>query len=281
MRVAQLGAGQPSVAIVGAIHGDEPCGARAIERLIEDDPPVRRPVKLIIANAEALERDVRYVDADLNRAFDDGVPEDALERDLAHQLASELRGMTAISIHSTQSYPYPFAIASRIDDYARDIASKLSVRALVDTGSPNLGRVFEAEADIIEVEAGLQKSDAATENAYRLVREFLTATRVLPGETTAGELPVYRMGEPIEKPDASAYEVFVENFTRVEANEPFAAADGTPLSEPNPFYPILLSSYGYADIFGFRGQKLGTVTPGQRESDGASSTRSRSRSNAQ
>jgi len=34
MHVETLGEGTPSVAIVGAIHGDEPCGARAIERFL-------------------------------------------------------------------------------------------------------------------------------------------------------------------------------------------------------------------------------------------------------
>lgn len=262
MRVAQLGAGQPSVAVVGAVHGDEPCGSSAIERLIEDDPPVEKPVKLIVANTEALERDVRYVDADLNRAFDDGVPADAHERDLASQLAAELRGTTALSIHSTQSYPYPFAISAGLDDHVREIAPKLSVRALVDTGSPDEGRVFETDADIIEVEAGLQKSDAAAENAYSLVREFLTATGVLPGETSPQELPIYRMGEPIEKPDAAAYEVFAENFERVDVDEPYAAADEHRLRATASFYPILLSAYGYRDIFGYRGEKLGTLSPG-------------------
>ncbi|MFB6094234.1 MAG: succinylglutamate desuccinylase/aspartoacylase family protein [Halanaeroarchaeum sp.] len=261
MRVAQLGAGHPDVAIVGAVHGDEPCGASAIERLLEDDPTVRRPVKLIVANDEALERDVRYVDADLNRSFDD-VPADALERDLAEQLSAELEGTTALSIHSTQSYPYPFAIASGIDEEIRRIAPRLSVRALVNTGATGEGRVFEAAGQIIEVEAGLQKSDAAAENAYRLAREFLTATGVLPGETTPNELPTYEMGDPIEKPAAEAYEVFAENFDRVEAEEAFAAADDDYLRAAQPFYPILLSPYGYTDIFGYRGEKLGTLTPG-------------------
>ncbi|MFB6133824.1 MAG: succinylglutamate desuccinylase/aspartoacylase family protein [Halanaeroarchaeum sp.] len=281
MRVAQLGAGRPSVAVVGALHGDEPCGATAVERLLEDDPPVREPVKLIIANDEALERDVRYVDADLNRAFEESVPEDAHERDLAEQLATELEGTTTLALHSTQSYPYPFAIASGVDDTVRSIAPRLSVRALVDAGEKDSGRVFETNADIIEVEAGLQKSDAAAENAYRIAREFLSATGVLPGETAPRELPIYRMGEPIEKPSASAYEVFAENFRRVEDQEPFAASDGRDVIADGAFYPILLSAYGYRDIFGYRGEKVGTLSPGYEDPDGASSTSSSSRSNAQ
>jgi len=33
MDVHDLGEGEPEVAVVGAIHGDEPCGARAVRRL--------------------------------------------------------------------------------------------------------------------------------------------------------------------------------------------------------------------------------------------------------
>jgi succinylglutamate desuccinylase len=60
MRVVTVGDGEgrqgPAVAAVGAIHGDEPCGARAIERFLEEGPVdrVRRPARLVVANEEAL-----------------------------------------------------------------------------------------------------------------------------------------------------------------------------------------------------------------------------------
>ena len=114
MRVEQLGEGEPEIAIVGGIHGDEPCGVRAIERILDDRPAITRPVKLVVANEEALERDVRYIDADLNRTFDAEAPPDAHERQLADELSAEIRGTTTLSIHSTQSYREPFAIASGV-----------------------------------------------------------------------------------------------------------------------------------------------------------------------
>ena len=67
MDVYELGEGEPEVAVVGAIHGDEPCGARAIRRLLDADPEFERPVRLIVANEAALDAGVRYLDADLNR----------------------------------------------------------------------------------------------------------------------------------------------------------------------------------------------------------------------
>ena len=276
MRVEQLGTGTPEVAVVGAIHGDEPCGARAVERLLEDDPEVERPVKLIIANEEALERGVRYLDADLNRSFDEptadadaDVDADVHEYALAHRLAEELAGCTVLSIHSTQSYQDPFGIVDGTDEPVPSICPYLSLVALVDIEGTVEGRPFALEADMIEVEAGIQGSEEAAENAYRLAREFLTATDVLPGYTVGRDLPVFRMGPPIEKPRASGYEVFVENFSKVEAGQPFAAADGENFSAEEPFYPVLMSAGGYESIFGYAGDRVGELEAPSREQQSA------------
>jgi len=262
MRVETLGEGTPELAIVGGIHGDEPCGVRAVERLLSDGPALERPVKLIVANEEALDREERYVDADLNRAFDGSVPATAHERVLADRLRDELADTVTLAIHSTQSYRNPFAITSGIAPAVRSVVPRLSVDALVDAGEAVEGRIFETAATIIEVEAGLQGSQAAAENAYRLAREFLTATGSLPGDTAPTRVPLYELGPSIEKPPAETYDVLVENFTRVDPGEAFARADEHPLRAEEPFWPVLLSAYGYRDIFGYESQKTGALTPG-------------------
>lgn len=261
MRIVELGEGIPELAIVGGIHGDEPCGVLAIERLLEDRPPLDRPVKLIIANEVALDREVRYVDADLNRAFDGDVPRTAHERGLADQLRQEIARTVTLALHSTQSYHNPFAITSGVNDAVRQIVPRLSIDVLVDTGEFVDGRLFEAEATIIEVEAGHQGSEAAAENAYHLAREFLTATGALPGDTVATAVPTFELGRSIEKPPASSYDVLVENFTKVNSGEAYARADDLSLTADHPFWPVLLSAYGYRDIFGYESQKTGTLHP--------------------
>jgi predicted deacylase len=260
MRVAQLGEGDPSIAIVGAIHGDEPCGVKAVERLLANPLPVERPVKLIVANEKALARNVRYVDADLNRAFGEEVPADAHERGLARRLAAEIRGDTALAIHSTQSTDQPFAITSGISDLVREVVPRLSVTALVDIESRIEGRIFATEASILEIEAGRQGTQAAAENAYDLIREFLITTGALSGDIPPHEVPIYRLGEAIPKPRASEYYVYAENFERVAPGERFAAADGRDLVADEAFWPVLLSPYGYADVFGYRSALSGRLT---------------------
>jgi hypothetical protein len=277
MRVEQLGDGEPSVAVVVGVHGDEPCGIRAVERLLDESPDVLAPVKFVVANERALDAGVRYVDADLNRSFTDDVPEDAHERRLAERLADEIRGCTVLSVHSTQSHADPFAISSGVDAPVPSVVPALSVAALVDTGNFGDGRIFAADADIVEVEAGLQGSEAAAENAYTLVREFLTATEVLPGDVVNREVPVFEMGESIPKPVADEYEVFVENFQEVAEGDTYAAADGEPLVADEAFWPVLLSPYGYAHQFGYRGEPTGVL----QSSEGANSTSVSSLSSAQ
>ncbi|MFW5920100.1 MAG: succinylglutamate desuccinylase, partial [Halanaeroarchaeum sp.] len=220
---------------------------------------VQRPVTLIVANERALAEDTRYIDTDLNRAFDETTPEDAHERELAIELADAVRGCTVLSIHSTRSAAKPFAITAGLDDVAKSIVPQLSVRALVETGVTVEGRLFAADADIVEVEAGYQGSEEAAENAYRLAREFLTTTGALAGETIAHDVEVYEQGQPIEKPPAEEYEVFAENFTRVDAGETFAAIDGDGITADEEFYPILVSAYGYEHIFGYRGSYAGKL----------------------
>jgi predicted deacylase len=270
MRIYELGDGTPEVAVVGSIHGDEPCGAVAIERLVAEDPAVRRPVKLIVANEEALDAGVRFVDEDLNRAFPGDPDADAHERRLAVHLARELRGCTTLSLHSTQSFAEPFALVDRVDAVTQSICPQLPVSVVVETDRFTDGRLIE-HPHTVEVECGLQGTDEAAENAYDLVRAFLDATDVLdaaddrlPGATRAttsedDEVTVYRLLDPIPKTPTGEHEVFADNFEPVEAGDRFAATDGDPLVADRLFYPVLLSAYGYEEIFGYVAERVGTL----------------------
>lgn len=263
MRIEQLGEGTPEIAVVAAIHGDEPCGVRAIERLLAESPAVERPVKFIVANEAALERGVRYVEEDLNRAFPGDPDADTHERRLAAALAREVRDCTTLSLHSTQSYDEPFALVDTVDAVARSVCPYLPVSVVVETEAESDGRLIEYP-HVVEAECGLQGSDGAADNAVELVRGFLEATGALDdAEPVAGknrdDVAVYRLGHPVPKDGADEYEVFAENFERVPAGEAFAAADGQQLVADESFYPVLMSPYGYENVFGYRGERIGVL----------------------
>ncbi len=261
MRVEQLGDGQPEVAIVGAIHGDEPCGVAVIEHLLAERPPVERPVALVVANERALEAGERYIDEDLNRAFPGDPDADSHEKRLAARLTDVLSGCESLSLHSTQSYDDTFAIVTAPDEFERRVVPRLSVEAVVDASEFDGGRFFESVPDVIEVECGYQGSEEAAANGIQVAREFLGAVGALPDERQPSEsdLPVFRLTERIPKPDADSYEVYASNFESVAAGETFAAADDQPVVAETEFYPVLLSPYGYESVFGYAAERLSTV----------------------
>ncbi|QHS17877.1 M14 family metallopeptidase [Halopenitus persicus] len=265
MRVLELGDGRPEIAVVAAIHGDEPCGPRAVDRLLADEEEYERPVKLIVANEEALAAGERYLETDLNRVFPGDPDADTHEGRLAHRLTSELTGCTTLALHSTQSYAEPFAVIDTMDEVARGVAPHLPVEVVVQTDAFTEGRLIE-HPHTIEVECGLQGTDEAADNAYWLVRAFLAATGALSapgadGVVDAGgrkDVDVFRLDDRIPKPPADEYEVFAHNFERVAAGERFAAADGESIVAEEPFYPVLLSAYGYEREFGYAAEYVDT-----------------------
>lgn len=266
MRIHQLGDGTPEVAIVGGIHGDEPCGVRAIDRLVEEDPDVDRPIKLIVANEKALAEETRYVDRDLNRAFPGDPNADAHEVRLAHHLAAEIRECTTIALHSTQSYDEPFALADTIGAVTRSICPHLPIDYVVEADGFAEGRLI-SYPHTLEVECGLQGSEQAAENAYWVVRGFLAATSALAAPMSdepldAGDresVTAFRLAERVPKESGHDYKVFATNFELVEEGECFAAIDGERLHAERDFYPVLMSPYGYENVFGHAAELVGEV----------------------
>jgi len=260
--VEQLGTGDPEIAVVGGIHGDEPCGEHAVRTLLDERPAVQRPVKFVLANELARDRNERYVEADLNRAFPGDPDAPTHEGRLAAAVAEELRGCTVLGLHSTQSYEGMFALVDEIGPTARSVCPHLSIDAVVETTGANEGRIYSVIPEAIEVECGFQGSAQAAENAVQVTREFLAATGVLPeeGGPRQTDLPVFRLRGPIPKRAADTYDVYVSNFEEVTAGEVFAAVGEENVVAEEPFHPVLLSSDGYEDVFGYRAERVGTLS---------------------
>jgi len=272
MRIREFG-DDPDVAVVAGIHGDEPCGPEAVESLLADPPAFDRPVKFVVANEAALERGVRYLDEDLNRAFPGDAGAESHERRLAKRLLAELDGCTTLALHSTQSYAGPFALVDTVDPAAAEVCADLPVDAVVETDAYAGGRLIDYPRTV-EVECGLQWSEAAAANARELVTAFLEATDVLPTESGVGsdDVPVFRLTNRVPKAPATNHEVFVDNFERVEPGVPFASADGEERVAEDPFYPILMSATGYEDVFGYAGERVGRLADVATRADRRGST---------
>lgn len=254
MRVTTLGAGDPEVVVAGAVHGDEPCGATAIDRLLAADLEIRKPVKLIVVNEPALERGVRYIDTDINRALPGNPTSDLYEERLAHDFVQEVYGCTGLGLHATVSYDRPFGALSNPDPrkYATFRAMR-HVDNVIDTTSVSNGRRCVDLPWFVDVEAGQQGTDEAAEYAYECILDFLRFTGVIQGELAETQTNFYEVFDIVFKEDDARYEFLRENFERVEEGEIYARRDGEAMVAEFDFWPILMSDHGHEDLFGYRG----------------------------
>lgn len=259
MRVETLGHTDPRLAIVGAIHGDEPCGAQAIEQLLDEQPAVNKAVKCITVNERALDQNVRYTETDLNRSFPGNPDAETYEERLAAELLEELQGCLTLSMHSTQSDERPFAIVDTIDSLAIGICPFLSMQGVIETGNL-IRQTLVHHTPVIEVECGLQGTDQAAANAARLVKEFLAVTGALSDiAVEQHRVPTYRLREQIPKRRTGDCDVLVRNFEPVLAGAPYASIDDQVLVAEDSFYPVLMSETGYERQLGYAAERTGIL----------------------
>jgi predicted deacylase len=255
MRVETAGPdGTPEVAAVGAIHGDEPAGARAIERFLAEGPVdrLRRTVRLIVANERALAADERFVDADLNRVFPGDADADSHERRLAVRLLAELGDAFVLGFHSTVSSDEPFGTLADLTPEKASVMGALPLVHAADFTGVVEGRSVNLPR-FVNVEVGPQGSDAAAEDAYECLLAYLRAMDALPGGAEPTPTTHYRVTDLLEKEPGRTYSVAAENFERVPDSEVIARSlDGEHVVRADgDVWPVLLSADGHESILGY------------------------------
>jgi len=253
--VTVAGPGEPEVAVVGGVHGDEPSGVHAVRTLRQADLDLQRGVMFVIANPAAVEAGQRFLDSDLNRMFP-GDSEGNREQRLAAELCDLIEPLTTVSIHGTHSHPEPFGLVHRSQPEEYELISELPLPHVVDHSGVNEGTITTCGC-LVEIEVGIQGTDEAAISAELQARAFLRRVGSLPGNPPEGDPDFFHMtGAVPKRPDADG-ELHVKNFECVPEGTVYATVDGEELVADRPFYPILMSECGYVDIYGYKGRKLG------------------------
>jgi len=250
MKVVTRGEGKPRITVIGSIHGDEPAGKKAIETILDSDLEFRKPVKFIIVNEEALEQDERYLESDLNRSFPGNPERDEHEERLAAELLEEIGDSTVLDIHTTHSYPDPFAVIKSKDQETIELVEKSDVDYAVHfpTRSGNIQEFVTG----VTVETGYQGSEEAAENAVEVIKNFLAAQEVIEEDYQRSNPEVFEYLETVE----GNWEFKAENFKKVEEGEVYAEKNGAKLEAEEAFYPVLMSTNGYDGHLGYKACKL-------------------------
>ncbi|HEX4353528.1 MAG TPA: succinylglutamate desuccinylase/aspartoacylase family protein, partial [Polyangiales bacterium] len=185
---------RPHMGVVGAVHGNEPCGLRAIERLRAELTAGELSLKqgtlfLIHGNPRATEEQKRHTEGgfDLNRFFDfrfvDELPSEhwLYEHHRAFALKPLLESLDSVlDLHSTTAPSPAFAIASPVPE-SQALAASLGVE-FVTLGwdrpgllgdkvviAPSTRRGLPA----VSVECGQHDDPRSIQVAYRCARRAL------------------------------------------------------------------------------------------------------------
>lgn len=255
MRVIERGNGEPEYAVIGSIHGDEPCGKKAIERILDSDYDFKKPVKFVIANEKALERNVRFLDVDLNRNFPGHPESENYEERLAAKITKEVEELKVIDLHSTRSQPVPFMTIGSIDDEIMDrmCSSGVDKACYFEEGNSSTGGFFQC----FIVEVGRQGTEEAAEMAYNILVNYLAAEGIIEEDFERSNPEIFKYYETVE---GGNWEFLKTNFEKVETGEVFGKHGTTELVSTEDFYPVLMSTDGYEDILGQKARKMGRVS---------------------
>ncbi|MDY6771460.1 MAG: succinylglutamate desuccinylase/aspartoacylase family protein [Candidatus Nanohaloarchaea archaeon] len=256
MRVETRGPGQPEIAIITLVHGDEVCGKEAVDRLLEEDRDFQKGVKFVYANEEAYEKGQRYVDSDLNRVAPGDPNSSDHEEQLAAELLKEVVGTTVLDLHSTVSSDVPFAIFSNPTGPVADVVRATGLEYTVDNSL--LDGALDAYYNGTCVECGRKGTKQAAENAYDVITTFLRNLGALEGDAERSDPVVFNVFDQVDRLDGM--EFVGTNFEKVSPGESFATIEGDEITAEETFYPVLMSNKGYENILGFKAEKLGRTS---------------------
>jgi len=246
MRTKILGQGEPEHAVLYCVHGNEPCGKLAVDRIIHEEPEIKKPVKLVFANEKAFQQGVTHIDEDLNRVWHPQKQETHEEK-LAKKIQKEIKGKTVLDIHSSFSHPEAFGLKTRDSEIVDQQMEKLGLKQSAD-----IGPVYDSQiqdTNRIAVECGYTRSQQAIENAYNVVKNFLKANQIIEGTAKDRKPCQYRIHSKVEE---TGYQFTRKNFQRIEKGETYAIKGKEKLKASEEFYPVLMSTTGYDNMIGFK-----------------------------
>lgn len=250
MKVKTTGEGKPNFTVIGSIHGDEPAGKKAIEKILNSSLEFKKPVKFIIANEKALKQDKRFLESDLNRSFPGDKSSDNYEERLAAELIEEIGDSKVLDLHTTHSFEKPFANTKRFEDPEMKMIKASGAEYAVKFNGDS-GTLTDHSTGIV-VETGLQGSKNAVENAVEVIENFLAYYGIIEKDYEVSDPKLFVHKEKIE----GDWKFLKENFRKIEKGEVYASRGDEELQAEEVFYPVLMSTNGYNGVLGHKASKV-------------------------
>lgn len=213
-RIGEYGNGEsgPRLVFLGGIHGNEPAGIIALERVLNTlhaaRPPFRGKMLALRGNLAALARSTRYIDEDLNRiwtpqrlnALAGGLPPEGAETaeegeqrelfDILHPVLSDYRTpVYLVDLHTTSSESPPFLI---LEDTIRNrkLAQHLPAPLIMGLAELLEGTILnyagESGISALAFEAGQHGQQRSVEHHVAAIWILLAAAGCLSASHVSG-----------------------------------------------------------------------------------------------
>lgn len=228
--------------VVVSLHGDEPFGVEVMEKLSGTMP-------VIVGNPKAIERGVRYIDSDLNRAFP-GNNQGNYEERRAAELTEKLKEYDyVIDVHSSVCDFELFGIILKPTKEKIDLAKKMGLKKLVVVKD----EIFKGQALIEHVKCGISLEVGPHERENNVEEVTRAIRRLMEEENEKGEIELFEVFDII-KGDIKASKNLA-NFKEVKKGETIAEGDDC-LFAPFDFVPIFVGEQAYEGVLCLAARKI-------------------------
>lgn len=248
---------KPVVLISACTHGNERIGLK-VQEVIKKLKLLKGTVICMTSNLEALKRNVRFIETDLNRSFP-GRRNGSYEEKLAINILPIIKACDlVIDIHSTTSTLKDTAIVGKIDSNTKSILKYMPIKCALkwSANKPN-GVISDAKIGI-GLEIGNDKSAISLKKNISIVKVILKKLNMTIGPklTAQKDLKYFEVFSPIKKDKGFKPNPIIDNYKLVKKGDIIAKSMTKEIKANEDFYPILFGEKNYKDIFGFMGRKI-------------------------
>jgi len=258
--ITTIGKGKPAVAVVAAMHGNE-SSAVIIKKLKKNIVLQKGRVDFIVANPQALEKKVRYIDADLNRVFP-GHRNGNSEEQLAYQLVKiGFFYDVVLDLHTCSMESEPFCIIRSENGKQIELAGKTGLSNIVIY--PKEIQKGESFIDYVScgigLELGLHGKKETTVSGYNAVIQILQSLGMVGRSLEKVEYKnprIFRVESHLSHSKAFNPSNKIRNFTLIKKDEILGSNKRSVRKAKYEFYPIMYRQKSYGNILCWVAQRI-------------------------
>ncbi len=253
------------ILIVGSTHGHEKIGQYVIHELRKKVPKLIS-LEYIIGNPKAAEKNIPFVESDLNRVFP-GNPRGTYEERLANQLRKKIMEVDlVIDIHSTKTTDYSsnsMLIITKLDQQTRMLIEIINPPKVLLMKYKNTNALISEAKIGIAFEYGRDNSKKVLNATLHdignlLVHNTLLKQNPFKFKKNIIKTQYFEVYDVCKKEFEGSFKIKkdFENFKLLKKGQIIGKKeDGELLLADEDFYPIMFGKNRYTTILGFKARK--------------------------